>query len=113
MREPHHPSCAELELSDVLHALSDPARLAIVRHLETKGECSCGGFELEVSKATRSHHLRVLREAGVVRCRPDGRRRYLTLRRVDLEERFPGLLGAVLATNGRKLGEKPSAATAA
>jgi DNA-binding transcriptional ArsR family regulator len=102
MREPHHPSCTELELSDVLHALSDPARLAIVRHLETKGECSCGGFELEVSKATRSHHLRVLREAGVVRCRPDGRRRYLTLRREDLEERFPGLLGAVLATNGHR-----------
>ena len=48
MREPHHPSCAELELSAVLHALSDPARLAIVRHLQNKGECSCGGFELEV-----------------------------------------------------------------
>ena len=110
MREPHHPSCAELELSAVLHALSDPARLAIVRHLQNKGECSCGGFELEVSNATRSHHLRVLREAGVVRCRPDGRRRYLTLRREDLENRFPGLLDAVQATNGHR---KPAPVAAA
>jgi DNA-binding transcriptional ArsR family regulator len=112
MREPHHPSCEELEMSAVLHALSDPARLAIVRHLETKGECSCGGFELEISKATRSHHLRVLREAGVVRCRPEGRKRYLTLRRDDLQACFPGLLDAVLATNGHRKHEA-AVATAA
>jgi DNA-binding transcriptional ArsR family regulator len=96
MREPHHPSRAELELPDVLHALSDPARLAIVRHLQDEGECSCGHFELAVSKATLSHHFRVLREAGVLRCRPDGRKRFLKLRREDLDSRFPGLLDAVV-----------------
>ena len=97
MREPHHPPASELELASVLHALSDPARLAIVRHLSSGHECSCGGFDVDLSKATLSHHYRVLREAGVVKTRPDGRRRYLSLRKDDLETRFPGLLEAVLA----------------
>ena len=99
MREPHHPPRDELDLAAVLHALSDPARLAIVRQLDGDGECHCGLFELSISKATLSHHFRVLREAGVVHTRPDGRKRYLSLRRDDLEARVPGLLEAVLAAN--------------
>src|SRR3954454_9799893 len=98
MREPHHPSCEELDLSDVLHALSDPARLEIVRRLAAGPEWSCGRFEIGLSKATLSHHFRVLREAGVLRTRPDGRKRVLSLRRDDLENRFPGLLDAVVGT---------------
>ena len=99
MREPHHPSCGELELSAVLHALSDPARLAIVRRLALGDEpsCSCGTFDLGLSKATLSHHFRVLREAGVVRTRPEGRKRLLSLREDDLNDRFPGLLDAILS----------------
>ena len=97
MREPHHPSCQELELSDVLHALSEPARLEIVRRLARQDECACGAFDLDLSKPTLSHHYRVLREAGIVRTRPDGRKRLLSLRRDDLEARFPGLLDAILA----------------
>ena len=100
MREPQHPPRAELDLSSVLHALSDPARLSIVRHLAHEGECCCGHFELGISKATLSHHFRVLRESGVVHARPDGRKRYLSLRAADLEARFPGLLEAVLGSNG-------------
>ena len=98
MREPHHPPREELELPSVLHALSDPARLEIVRRLAAgTEEWSCGRFELGLSKATLSHHFRVLREAGVVRTRPDGRKRLLSLREEDLSARFPGLLQAVLA----------------
>jgi DNA-binding transcriptional ArsR family regulator len=97
VREPHHPSCDELELSAVLHALSDPARLAIVRWLAQGDECTCGTFDFGLSKPTLSHHFRVLREAGVVRTRPEGRKRMLSLRDDDLNERFPGLLDAVLA----------------
>ena len=97
MREPHHPPRAELELVSVLHALSDPARLAIVRHLAGETECSCGHFDSRLSKATLSHHYRVLRECGVIKARPDGRKRLLSLRREDLDERFPGLLDAVLS----------------
>ena len=100
MREPHHPSSAELELPAILHALSDPARLKIVRHLAGRTECSCGGFEVELSKATLSHHFRVLREAGLVRTRAEGRNRLLSLRKEDLNAHFPGLLEVVLNTNG-------------
>jgi DNA-binding transcriptional ArsR family regulator len=102
MREPHHPAARELELSAVLHALSDPARLEIVRRLASGDEPPCGTFELGLSKATLSHHFRVLRESGVVRTRPEGRRRLLSLRTDDLEARFPGLLDAVLAAKCRK-----------
>ena len=80
----------------MLHALSDPARLAIVRRLAVGDEYSCGAFELGLSKATLSHHFRVLREAGVVRTRLDGRKRLLSLRQDDLNKRFPGLLDAIL-----------------
>jgi DNA-binding transcriptional ArsR family regulator len=97
MREPHHPSRRELELPSVLHALSDPARLGIVRRLAEGDEPSCGTFDLGLSKATLSHHFRVLRESGVVLVRPEGRKRFLSLREDDLNDRFPGLLDAVLA----------------
>jgi DNA-binding transcriptional ArsR family regulator len=102
MREPHHPSSAELELPAVLHALSDPARLQIVRQLSLGDECTCGTFDLGLSKATLSHHFRVLRESGVVRTRPEGRTRMLSLREDDLEQRFPGLLDAVLSAEPAK-----------
>ena len=84
-------------MPSILHALSDPARLEIVRRLAAGSEWSCGRFELGLSKATLSHHFRVLREAGVLRTRPDGRKRLLSLRDDDLNARFPGLLQAVLA----------------
>jgi DNA-binding transcriptional ArsR family regulator len=103
MREPHHPASAELELVSVLHALSDPARLAIVRHLADESECSCGHFDSRLSKATLSHHYRVLRECGLIKSRPVGRKRLLSLRRTDLDERFPGLLDAVLLSERPRL----------
>jgi DNA-binding transcriptional ArsR family regulator len=102
MREPHHPSRQELELSAVLHALSDPARLDIVRRLAEGDEPSCGMFEVGLSKATLSHHFRVLRESGVVMVRPEGRKRLLSLRLDDLNARFPGLMDAILATKKRR-----------
>ena len=99
MREPHHPSRDEIELAAVLHALSDPARLEIVRQLAIGDECTCGTFELGLSKATLSHHFRVLREAGVVRTRPEGRKRMLSLRQPELDERFPGVLDAIVSAS--------------
>jgi DNA-binding transcriptional ArsR family regulator len=88
----------------VLHALSDPARLAIVRWLSDGDACTCGVFDLGLSKPTLSHHFRVLREAGVVRTRPDGRKRMLSLRAEDLDQRFPGLLDAVLSARREPAG---------
>jgi DNA-binding transcriptional ArsR family regulator len=102
MREPHHPPRTELDLSAVLHAMSDPARLEIVQRLGGGNEWSCGRFELGLSKATLSHHFRVLRECGVIHTRAEGRKRLLSLRREDLDARFPGLLDAVLESRDHR-----------
>ena len=96
----HHPDRAELQIADVLHALSDPQRLRIVARLADREEaCTCGGFDLEVSKSTLTHHFRVLREAGVIAQSVSGTSKLNSLRREDLDARFPGLVDAVLAAH--------------
>jgi DNA-binding transcriptional ArsR family regulator len=93
-----HPDRDQLQMADVLHALSDPQRLSIVRCLaEDPAPRRCGSFGLEITKSTLTHHFRVLREAGVIDQREEGTARLNSLRRKDLDERFPGLLDAVLA----------------
>jgi DNA-binding transcriptional ArsR family regulator len=99
----HHPEIDEIELTTVLQALGDPVRLRIVAALAGGGERTCGTFDLGVSKATRSHHFRVLREAGITHTRTEGTRRHVSLRREELDERFPGLLAAVLGDRARAL----------
>jgi DNA-binding transcriptional ArsR family regulator len=89
------PELDAIELADVLHALSDPARLEIVRALAAEGERQCGSFDLGVTKATRSHHFKVLREAGLTHTRVEGTARYVTVRREEIDRKFPGLLDAV------------------
>ena len=110
-----YPTVDALRLVDILHALSDPVRLEIVRILAgADTEVACGQIPLPVGKATSSHHFRVLREAGVVRARDAGTRRFYRLRRDDLDARFPGLLDSVLRAAGAGAGalehRRPTAA---
>src|SRR5919202_6556394 len=97
MKPLHQPSPGEIPLPAVMAALSDPVRVEIVRCLAASGEAACGSLDLGVAKATRSHHFRVLREAGLTHTRAQGTHRLVSLRRGELDERFPGLLDAVLA----------------
>jgi DNA-binding transcriptional ArsR family regulator len=95
----YHPPTEDLELPTVLHALSDPQRLRIVRELSADPQPrQCSAFGVKVSKSTCTHHFRVLREAGVIRQEQLGTARLNSLRRDDLDLRFPGLLDAVLAS---------------
>jgi DNA-binding transcriptional ArsR family regulator len=96
MRALHHPRVDELDLTDVLHALSDPVRLEIVRLLADQQERPCSAVEAKVAKSTLSHHFKVLREAGITFTRANGTHRLVSLRIDDLEERFPGLISSVL-----------------
>ncbi|GGS08504.1 transcriptional regulator [Micromonospora fulviviridis] len=99
--ELHEPELREVPVTAVLAALADDVRLQIVRALAQGGEYACGTFEFGVSKATRSHHLKVLREAGLTRTRVAGTSRYVRLRRDELDRLYPGLLDAVLAAPAR------------
>jgi DNA-binding transcriptional ArsR family regulator len=98
----HHPDIDEIDLPSLLHALSDPMRLEIVRTLaaSASGSCACKEVVLPVSKATASHHFKVLREAGVIEQTDVGTRRFSRLRGDDLEQRFPGVLESVLRAAG-------------
>jgi DNA-binding transcriptional ArsR family regulator len=91
-----HPARDDLDLASVLHALSDPVRLEIVAGLADGDERACGSFDVGVTKSTCTHHFRVLREAGLIRQRQQGTMRLNSLRRDDLEARFPELLGTIL-----------------
>ncbi|MCX5181603.1 helix-turn-helix transcriptional regulator [Streptomyces sp. NBC_00268] len=91
------PSQSEMTLPRLLGALSDPTRLGIVRVLSDGAERGWGQLRAPVAKSTLSHHLKVLREAGVTRTRQDGTRCFVTLRRDSLDARFPGLLPALLS----------------
>ena len=98
---PAHPSRDQIELAAVLHALSDPVRLLMVRGLAGAFEGrTCGSFDVPVTKSTCTHHFKVLREAGVIQQRQQGTKRVNTLRAEDLEARFPGLLGTILQAAG-------------
>jgi DNA-binding transcriptional ArsR family regulator len=100
-----HPQTAELDLLDVLHALSDPTRMTIVQTLRTDPERACGTFPVDVAPSTLTHHFRVLREAGVIHQREDGNRRWTTLRAADLERRFPGLVDTVMSAYASQNGQ--------
>ncbi|MFF2082225.1 ArsR/SmtB family transcription factor [Nocardia sp. NPDC058176] len=94
------PGLAELELGAVLGALADPQRRRVITLLAldpADGDRSCSSFGLPVTKATRTHHFRVLREAGLVRQINYGNRSTVALRRAELDTRFPGLLDLLVA----------------
>ncbi|MEO3889570.1 helix-turn-helix transcriptional regulator [Nonomuraea sp. B5E05] len=101
MRLLPHPATEDIELTEVLRALADPVRLKIVARLATVGTMTCGEAtdHLGVHKSTASHHLRALREAGVVCTKQEGRLKYINLRRDDLDARFPGLIDSILTAS--------------
>jgi DNA-binding transcriptional ArsR family regulator len=100
--EPTHtpqPDLGAIDVATVLQALADPVRLEIVRQVGGCPENSaltCGELELPVSKSTGSHHLKILHQAGITSEREEGTRKFIRLRRDELERRFPGLLDSVL-----------------
>lgn len=109
-RIPPEPPATELAFQDVLNALVDPVRRSIIRQLAESGrDIRCGDFELQVAVSTATHHFNVLRDAGVIHQHYEGTSRMNTLRREDLEHRFPGLLPAYLHAEAPAVGPAASA----
>ncbi|MFQ6561990.1 MULTISPECIES: ArsR/SmtB family transcription factor [Enterobacterales] len=93
---PNHPSRDAIRLENVFVALGNPIRLAALCMIAHGGEFLCCDILSEIPKSTMTHHWRILRDSGLVWQRRVGREYRLSLRREDLDERFPGLLEAVL-----------------
>jgi DNA-binding transcriptional ArsR family regulator len=93
-----HPATEALDLATIMRTLGDPVRLQIVRLLADDRPRVCNELSsaLGIPPSTGSYHLRLLREAGITRTRPNGTLRLITLRRDDLEARFPGLVDVLM-----------------
>ena len=99
-REIPHPPTDAIDLATVLRTCGEPVRLAMIRALAEAGEEMRAGDvqgAVRLPTSTCSYHLKLLREAGVTRTRAVGAERYITLRRDDLDDRFPGLVDILLA----------------
>ena len=101
MREKSELATVEMDLASVMHALADPSRLRMVAALDNEPELSCAALGERAgtgsAKSTTTHHLGVLREAGLIATRYEGQRKLASLRRPELDAKFPGLLDAVIA----------------
>ncbi|MBN3138004.1 ArsR family transcriptional regulator [Pectobacterium punjabense] len=97
MRPFKHPSPEEFTLERVLYALSDPLRLAIVRCLSVQEEATCSELDGGRPKSSVSHHFRVLRDSGLLHTSNSGTTHINRLRRSEMQQRFPGLLDAILS----------------
>ncbi len=100
MKQLDHPDVNAITLEAVLAALADPVRLRIIIALSDHAERSASAFDCDIASSTLSHHLKVLREAGLISHRKEGTRCFVSLR-PELEAVFPGLMKTVLGFAGK------------
>jgi DNA-binding transcriptional ArsR family regulator len=92
MKKNYCPNLTKMPLSTLFDALGDPARIDIILMLLDGKEVSCGQCKSPLSKSTMSHHFKVLREAGLIQKREEGKIHYISLRVEEIEKRLPGFL---------------------
>ncbi len=101
MRPLFHPAMADVSVQGILHALSDPVRVAIYAQI-VGSDCSqtCSNFlkvnDKDVPKSTLSLHFKILREAGLIRGERHGVEMLNTSRCGEINKRFPGLIKAIV-----------------
>ena len=101
MRTLLHPSVEDITVEDILYALSDPARVAIFANIAGSA-CAqtCSSFqnisETSIPKSTLSRHFKILRESGLIRSERQGVEMRNISRCAEIEQRFPGLLQAIV-----------------
>lgn len=105
MKAYSHPAMRDVPLHAVMQALSDPCRVAIVRELVQAGgrALACNEVRLDICKATRSHHFEVLRAAGIIYTETEGTKCMTSLRREELNKRFPGLLKLIARAEEKQI----------
>jgi DNA-binding transcriptional ArsR family regulator len=117
MRPLFHPSIEDVSVEAILHALSDPIRVAILSEI-VGSECSrnCSNFlnvsEKDIPKSTLSQHFKILREAGLVRGERRGVEMRNTSRCAEIDGRFPGLIAAIVNAHHIQSRRKPRRSSA-
>lgn len=102
MRQMKHPTMDQVELIDIMYALSDPARMEIVACLAKKGKAmTCGELVMNRPKSSMSHHFKILRGAGLVTTLIEGTEHFNSLRLAELEKKFPGVMKSILKVLSR------------
>jgi DNA-binding transcriptional ArsR family regulator len=101
MRPLFHPSLEDVTVEGILHALSDPVRVAIFTEIAGSAcSHSCSNFlnvsDKAIPKSTLSQHFKALREAGLIRGERRGVEVYNTSRCAEIDQRFPGLIAAIV-----------------
>jgi DNA-binding transcriptional ArsR family regulator len=117
MRPLFHPSIEDVTVEGILHALSDPVRVAIyAKIVDSDRSRSCSNFlkasEKDIPKSTLSQHFKVLREAGLIRAERRGVEMHNTSRCHELNARFPGLIPAIVSAHQAQSKGRRSAAKA-
>lgn len=99
-----HPSIEDVTVEGILHALSDPIRVAMYADIVAQ-ECpqNCSNFltvsDKAIPKSTLSQHFKILREAGLIRSERHGVEIRNVSRCTELEQRFPGLIRAIVSAH--------------
>lgn len=97
MREKKHPKMEEIEITDIMYALSDPARVEIVRLIAEAGKpLACGELCINRPKSSMSHHFKILRDTGIIETSIEGKEHLNSLRSAEIEKKFPGILKSIL-----------------
>jgi DNA-binding transcriptional ArsR family regulator len=91
----HHPKLKKIPFAQVMQALSDPCRISIMQALIESKELACNELPSELAKATLSHHVCVLRDAGLINTRIEGTKCINSVRHEAFEDFFPGLLDLI------------------
>ena len=110
-----HPAMEDVTVEAILHALSNPARVAIYADIASS-ECSqnCSNFlkirEKQIPKSTLSQHFKALREAGLIRGERQGVEMQNTSRCAELNQRFPGLIPAIMNAHNIQLAQEKTTA---
>jgi DNA-binding transcriptional ArsR family regulator len=111
MKPLFHPSIEDVTVEGILYALSDPVRVAIYSDI-VGSDCphNCSTFlkvsEKQIPKSTLSQHFKALREAGLIRSERRGVEMYNTSRCSEIEDRFPGLIAAIVNAHKAQLEAK-------
>ena len=94
MKTPYQPPIESITITKVFNALSEPNRVKIIRCLSESFENNCTSYSMKLNlpKSTVSHHIKVLREAGLIQARIEGKEHIYSLRKEEIETKFPGLL---------------------